>query len=77
MFHREERNDKQWQQGTDQYPEVFREELDTMKGEKTHIQGTEGAILRHFKPKLLAYTLVREIERQQIVGTAVPVTHLE
>ena len=35
MFHREERNNKQWQQVTDQYPEMFREELDTMKGGKT------------------------------------------
>ena len=37
MFYLEEANDKQWQQVTDQYPEVFREELGTMKGVKAHI----------------------------------------
>ena len=66
---------------TDQYPEVFHEELDTMKGMKTYILVPENAIPRYFEPKPWAYALqgpvVRKFERLQVVGTIAPVTHSE
>ena len=54
MFYLEEGNDKQWQRVRDQYPWVFREELDTLKEVKTHIKAPEDTILSFFKTRLLA-----------------------
>ena len=57
MFYQEEGNNKHWQWMTDQYPEVFHEELGIMKEVKTYIQVPEGAIPRYFKPRPLTLTL--------------------
>ena len=60
---------------TGQNPEVFHEELGTMKRVKAYIQVPEDMIPRYFKPRPLAYalqeTVVRETEWQQATGTIV------
>ena len=81
MSYLEKGNDKQWQQVTDQYPEVFHEELGSMKGVKARIQVPECVLHMYFQLRWLAYVpqeaVVREIERLQAAGTIVPVTYSE